>query len=41
MESMEEIEGLVRIGTDWIVRGWERDREWFEGGELACLFRGG
>lgn len=37
-ETAELIEGAVRIGTDFIAKAWEKDRRWFEGRELACLF---
>ncbi|KAI9678372.1 MAG: hypothetical protein M1822_008018 [Bathelium mastoideum] len=39
-EPPEQIEGAICIGTDFIVKGWEKDRAWFEGSELACLFKG-
>ena len=34
----EQIIGAVRIGVDFIVKGWERDRAWFENTPLASLF---
>jgi hypothetical protein len=37
-EPAKVIEGAVRIGTDFVVKGWEKDRTWFEVSELACLF---
>jgi fructosamine-3-kinase len=37
--SPEEIQAVVRIGRDFIVRGWQRDRDWFvDEGTLAFLF---
>jgi hypothetical protein len=38
-EPSEQIQDAIRIGTDFIVKGWEKDRAWFEDGELACLFK--
>ncbi|KAI9706172.1 MAG: hypothetical protein M1820_004933 [Bogoriella megaspora] len=35
----EQIQDAMRIGTEFIVRGWTRDRAWFESSELACLFQ--
>ena len=35
----EQIIGAVRIGVDFVVKGWERDRAWFETSPLASLFR--
>jgi hypothetical protein len=37
-EPVEKIEDVIRIGTEFVVKGWEKDRSWFEGSELACLF---
>ena len=34
----EQVEAVARIGRDIIVNAWERRRDWFEGGDLACLF---
>lgn len=39
-EPLEQIQDAIQIGTDFIVKGWQKDREWFEGSELACLFKG-
>jgi len=39
MQPLKQIQDAIRIGTDFIVKGWKRDRTWFEGSELACLFR--
>lgn len=36
--SVEHIEAAMRIGVDFIVKGWERDHVWFEGSMLACFF---
>ncbi len=40
-EPSEQIQDAIRIGTEFVVKGWERNRKWFESSELACLFRGG
>lgn len=34
-----EIEKAVVVGKDIIVHAWEKDRAWFEEGDLACIFR--
>ncbi|KAI0016956.1 kinase-like domain-containing protein [Xylariomycetidae sp. FL0641] len=34
----EQIEKSIGIGKDIIVHAWRKDKAWFEGGELACLF---
>lgn len=35
----DQVEDVVRIGKDFIVKGWERDREWFvSDGTLGHLF---
>ncbi|KAI0406593.1 kinase-like domain-containing protein [Xylaria palmicola] len=34
-----QVEMVARTGRDIIVRAWEKDREWFRGGDLACLFQ--
>ena len=39
-EPPEQIQDAIRIGTDFIVKGLDRDRTWFEGCDLACLFKG-
>ena len=36
--SQSLIEDMVRLGTDLVVKGWTRDRAWFEDGPLAPLF---
>jgi tRNA A-37 threonylcarbamoyl transferase component Bud32 len=37
--TQQQIEEVVRIGRDFIVRGWQRDRDWFvDEGTLAFLF---
>ncbi|KAI1129565.1 kinase-like domain-containing protein [Nemania abortiva] len=35
----EQVEMVARTGRDIIVHAWRKDREWFEGGDLACLFQ--
>lgn len=34
----EQILSVVGKGKELILRGWHKDRAWFEAGELACLF---
>ncbi len=36
----EEAEKVVAAGRDLIVKGWQKDRAWFEGGDLRLLFQG-
>ena len=36
--SAEQIEDVVRVGRDLVVKGWEKDRKWFEESDLRCLF---
>ncbi|KAI0440863.1 kinase-like domain-containing protein [Xylaria telfairii] len=35
----EQVEMVARTGRDIIVHAWQKDREWFQGGDLACLFQ--
>ncbi|KAI1185491.1 kinase-like domain-containing protein [Nemania serpens] len=35
----EQVEMVARTGRDIIVHAWQKDREWFKGGDLACLFQ--
>jgi thiamine kinase-like enzyme len=37
--TKDQIEDVVRIGRDFVVNGWKRDRAFFEEGVLRCLFR--
>ncbi len=34
----DQIMGAVTLGKDFIVKGWEKDRHWFENSVLASLF---
>ena len=34
----QQIEEVVKVGRDIIVHGWEKDKAWFHGGDLGCLF---
>jgi hypothetical protein len=36
--TQEQIENVVRIGRDWVVNGWEKNTEYFEGTALKKLF---
>ncbi|KAL7626920.1 hypothetical protein AAE478_003694 [Parahypoxylon ruwenzoriense] len=36
--TQEQIENCARVGKDIIIHAWEKDRPWFEQGDLACLF---
>ncbi|KAI0013970.1 kinase-like domain-containing protein [Xylariaceae sp. FL0662B] len=35
----KEVEDVARIGKEIIMHARQKDRAWFEGGDLACLFR--
>jgi hypothetical protein len=35
----ENYERVVAVGKDIIVHAWKKDREWFQEGDLAGLFR--
>lgn len=37
--SSAQIEEVARKGRDIIVNAWNKERAWFDGGELSCLFR--
>jgi hypothetical protein len=34
----ENMAGMLTTARDFVLKGWERDRDWFEGSVLACLF---
>lgn len=34
----EQIHGGIKTGVDFIVKGWKKDRAWFENSPLAYLF---
>ncbi|KAL2172224.1 hypothetical protein VTG60DRAFT_7068 [Thermothelomyces hinnuleus] len=36
--SEAQVQHVVGLGKDIILRAWDKDRVWFEGGDLACLF---
>ena len=36
--KQEQVNAVVEIGRDWIVKGWEKDKRFFEGTALGCLF---
>ena len=38
LASEEAVVAGLTIGRDFILKGWERDRKFFEGGLLAPLF---
>jgi len=40
-EPPKQIQEAISIRTDFIVKGWEKDRTWFESSDLACLFNNG
>lgn len=36
--TKEQVEKVVEVGRDFVVKGWKKDREFFEGTMLKCLF---
>jgi thiamine kinase-like enzyme len=38
-EPLELIQALIYIGTNFILKGWEKDRKWFESSDLVYLFK--
>lgn len=36
--SDQQVEEVVKVGRDIIVHSWMRNKAWFEGGSLGCLF---
>jgi hypothetical protein len=38
--TLDRATAVVELGMNFVLKGWERDREWFEGSVLKCLFRG-
>jgi len=38
LATPERITNAMKLGRDFIVKGWARDREWFKGTALAPLF---
>lgn len=36
----EQVEDVVKVGRDFVVKGWERDLAWFKKSALECLFSG-
>lgn len=36
--TKEQIEGAMRMGLEFILKGWEKDRGWFEESVLKALF---
>lgn len=38
-DTQERMEGIVRIGMNFVLKGWEKDRQWFEETVLAALFK--
>jgi hypothetical protein len=36
---LEQVRDMLKLGTEFIVKGWEKDKRWFEDSLLADLFR--
>ncbi|KAH8789101.1 kinase-like domain-containing protein [Hyaloscypha sp. PMI_1271] len=37
--TKEQVEKVVEVGRDFVVKGWEKDRAFFESTALKCVFR--
>ncbi|KAI0460556.1 kinase-like domain-containing protein [Xylaria acuta] len=37
---LERVTDAMRIGRDWILKGWQKDRKYFKSTPLALLFKG-
>jgi hypothetical protein len=37
-DTQERMEGVVRIGMNFVLKGWEEDKKWFEGSVMRGLF---
>lgn len=37
--SEAQVQHVVGVGKEIVLRAWHQDRAWFEAGDLACLFR--
>jgi hypothetical protein len=35
----EQISGVVETGRDFVLKGWAKDKIWFQDSPLACLFK--
>ncbi|KAL1854448.1 hypothetical protein VTK73DRAFT_8745 [Phialemonium thermophilum] len=38
-DPQDKLSGAMGLARDWILKGWERDREWFGRSALAPLFK--
>jgi len=36
--TTEQVEACVEVGRDFVVNGWKKDKKFFEGTALKCLF---
>ena len=36
--TLEQVEEVVEVGRDLIIKAWEKDHLWFEESALSCLF---
>jgi hypothetical protein len=36
--TKEQVEKVVEIGRDFVVKGWQKDKPFFEETVLKCLF---
>lgn len=36
--TKEQVEAIVELGRDFVVKGWERDASFFKDTALGCLF---
>lgn len=36
---LEKVTDAMRIGRDWILKAWQKDRDYFQSSPLASLFK--
>ena len=36
--GVEQVEKVVKVGNGFVAKAWDKDRAFFEGGPLECIF---